>query len=250
MLSPDADAPPSPPPAPRPVPSGAVTWNARFVLLFGGIWGFVGTTVAIVFALSGGPVWNDWILDSRGVRADAKPFDVHVTNTRVNTRYVHQIQFRFTDPAGQEHTGHAGTTDPALIASARKGTPMPVEYDPQDPERMRLAGGSASAFGLFALIPLGFAVVGGVLFLRGLLSARQTRALYRDGTAATARVVAIEATLSSQNYQRVSRMVYELAGPTGTVTGAWKTTRPAPQGSTIWVIYHPGQPERSVPANL
>jgi hypothetical protein len=252
MFSPaDAAVPPAPPPpAPRPVPPGAVSWNDRFMLLFGGIWGLVGTVITVVFTLTGGPVWNDWILDSRGVRADAKPFEVHATNNRVNRRYVNEIRFRFTDPDGQEHTGHTGTTDPALIASARKGTTMAVEYDPRDPERVRLLGGSASFFGYFALMPLGFAAVGGFLFLRGLLAARRTRATYRDGTAVTARVIAVETTASSQNRQRVMRMVYELTGPTGTVTGAWKTMTPAAQGATIWVIYDPAQPERSVPANV
>jgi len=242
MVSPDA-APLSPPPAPRPVPAGAVRWNDRFMLLFGGIWGFVGTVMTVVFTLAGGPVWDDWILDSRGVPADALPFEVHATNSRVNGRYVHEIQFRFTDGAGQPHTGHAGTTDARLIASARKATPMAVEYDPRDPERVRLAGGSASFFGKLGLMPLGFAAVGGALFLRGLLGARRTRATYRDGTAVTARVVALELTSSRQNRQRVMRMVYEL-------TGAWKTTRPAAQGATIWVIYDPEQPDRSVPVDV
>lgn len=250
MVSPAADAPPPPPPAPRPAPPGAATWNDRFMMLFGGIWGFVGIVITVVFTAAGGPVWNDWILNDRGVRADARPFDVHATQNRVNRRYVYEIDFRFTDPGGAEHTGHAGTTDPVLIASARKGTKMAVEYDPRSPDRVRLAGGSASFFGLFALLPLSFAVVGGALFLRGLLAARRARAIYRDGTAVKARVVAIEATSSSQNRVRVMRMVYEFTGPTGTVTGTWKSVRLPAQGATIWVLYNPGQPERSVPAEV
>jgi hypothetical protein len=228
-----------------------VRWNDRFMLLFGGIWGLVGTVIAVVFTLAGGPVWDDWILDRRGVPADAQPFDVHATNSRVNHRTVQEIQFRFTDRAGQAHTGHTGTTDPRLIASARKATPMTVQYDPQDPARVRLAGGSASFFGMLVLLPLAFAAVGGGLFLRSLLGARRMRAMYRDGTAVTARVVALEATGSRQNYQRVMRMVYEFTGPAGgAITGEWKTLRPAAQGATIWVIYDPGEPDRNMPVDV
>ncbi len=248
MVSPAADSPAPPPPAPRPVPSGAVSWNHRFMVLFGGIWALVGVVVTVAFTAGGGPVWNDWILDSRGARADAHPFEVHATNNRVNRRYVNQIQFHFTDGAGQPRTGHTDTTDPALIASARKGTAMAVEYDPQDPERVRLAGGSASMFGALGLLPALFAVVGGFLLFRGLSGARRARATYRDGMAVTARVIAIESTSSSQNRQRVLRMVYEFMGPGGAVRGSWKTLTPAAQGATIWVLHDPARPERSVPA--
>src|ERR1700722_15553898 len=82
MIPSDAPAMPRPPPAPRPVPSGARGWNATFMSLFGGMWGGVGLVLTVVFTLAGGPVWNDWILDSRGVRADARPFDVQATANR------------------------------------------------------------------------------------------------------------------------------------------------------------------------
>jgi hypothetical protein len=219
------------------------------MLLFGGIWGLVGVVLTVVFTVVGGPFWNDRILDDRGVRTDAHPFEVHPTNTRINRRTVQEIQLRFTDRAGQEHVGHVGSTSPSVIASARKGEPIAIDYDPQDPELIRVAGGSASVFGMLVLMPLGFAAVGAVLFVIGLLGARRTRALYRDGTAAEAHVVAVEATGSRQNRAPVMRMVYELTGMPG-VRGSWKTTRPALQGRTIWVIYDPGQPELSIPADV
>jgi hypothetical protein len=219
------------------------------MLLFGGIWGLVGVVLTVVFTSVGGPFWNDRILDDRGVRTDAQPFEVHPTSTRINRRTVQEIQLRFTDGAGQEHIGHVGTTSPSVIASARKGTPIAVEYDPQDLERIRVAGGSASLFGMLGLMPLAFALVGGILFVVGMRGARRMRALYRDGTAAEARVVAVEETNMRQNRVRVMRMDYELTGTPG-VRGSWKTTRPAAQGATIWVIHAPGQPELSVPADV
>jgi hypothetical protein len=73
MLPSDALAPasPRPPPAPRPVPSGARGWGASFLIVFGGIWAAVGLVLTVVFTLTGGPVWNDWILDRRGVGGGA-----------------------------------------------------------------------------------------------------------------------------------------------------------------------------------
>ena len=55
-----------PPPSPRPFPFRAVSAGTKFLLLFGGIWLGVGLLLTIIFTLSGGPVWNDWILDERG----------------------------------------------------------------------------------------------------------------------------------------------------------------------------------------
>ena len=219
------------------------------MLLFGGIWGLVGFVLPVVFTVVGGPFWNDRILDDRGVRTDAQPFEVHPTSARINRRTVQEIQVRFTDGDGQEHIGHVGTINPAVIASARRGTPISIDYDPQHPELLRVTGGRASLFGMLGLMPLAFAVVGASVFVVGLLRARRSRALYRDGSAAEARVVAVERTSMRQNRRPVMRMVYELTGTPG-VRGSWNTLRPAAEGATIWVIHDPGQPELSIPADV
>jgi Protein of unknown function (DUF3592) len=250
MIPSDAPSMARPPPAPRPVPNRARGWNATFLSLFGGIWGGVGLVLAVVFTVAGGPVWNDWILDSRGVRADARPFDVQATSTRRNRSTVYEIDFRFADLAGRDFTGSAGTTNPSVIASARKGSHLPIEYDPVDPTRSRLVGESASVFGAFVFLPLGFFVIGAGIFVAGLVSARRSRAIYRDGEVAEARVVAVEQTASTQNRVQLLRVRYELQTPAGPAVGAWKTLTPPKVGETIWVIYDPARPERNVPARV
>jgi hypothetical protein len=252
MTAPEPLAPtsPRPPPAPRPVPSGARGWGASFLILFGGIWAFVGLVMTMVFTLAGGPVWNDWILDSRCVRTDARPVDVQATSSRRNRSTVYQIDFRFVDLAGQDRTGSVGTTDAALIAAARKGSHIAVEYDPEDPTRSRLVGGSASFFGALVIMPMLFFVIGGALLVAGLAIGRRRRTTYRDGEVAEARVVAVEATASSSNRRRLMLMRYELHAPSGTVVGEWKMLVPPEVGATIWVIYDPAQPERNLPAKV
>jgi hypothetical protein len=237
-----------PPPAPRPVPPGVVPWNARFLILFGAIWGGVGVLLFVVFTAVGGPFWSDILLDQRGVRVDAQPVSVDPTNTRVNRRPVYAIQVRFRDRGGQEQSASVHTTDGTALAAARKKSPIAIEYDPESPTRTRLVGGSASTFGLLVLLPLAFAVIGAVLFFRGLSSRRRAQALYRDGEAAEAVVVAVEATASTQNMMRVMRMDYEAQGPGPRVRGSWKTLTPAPVGAKIWILYDRADPERSVPA--
>jgi len=220
------------------------------MLLFGGIWGLVGTVITVAFTFAGGPVWYDWILDDRGVRTEAQPFEEHATGSRINGRTVHEIQFRFTDASGQSHTGRTDVTDAARIASARHQHAMAIDYDPQDPARVRLAGASASTFGAIVLLPLAFAALGAVLFFRGLGGARRTRAIYRDGTAVMARVVSVERTSSTQNRNAVMQMTYEFTGPTGAGKGTWKTVAPAAQGATIWVLHDPARPDQSVPVDV
>ncbi len=241
-------APPPPPPAPRPVTLSAMRWNAMFMQLFGGIWALVGILITVVFTVAGGPVWNDWILDSRGVRATATPTSVEATSSRVNKRVVYAIHFSFVDRSGKRWPSESGTTDSQVIQRARAGTPIPVEYDPQDPERARLEGTDASFFGAMVLLPLAFGLAGSVLFVLGFVSTVKTMRIYKHGQPAQARVIAVEATASSQNRRRVMSMKYEFDGPGGRVLGGWKTVSPARVGSTIWVLFDPSAPEKNLPA--
>jgi hypothetical protein len=246
----DKPASPRPPPAPRAVPGGARGFTASFMMLFGGIWGGVGLLLFVVFTAVGGPIWNDWILDSRGARADAQPYDVHATSSRKNRARVYEIDFRFTDAGGKVWSGSAGTTDGAVIAAAQKGTHVAVEYDPQDPTRTRLAGGSASFFGPLVIMPLLFFLAGSVVFVLGFVRSRGPIATYRDGDVTEGRVTSVEPTGARVNRRPVMRMRYEFQAPTGTALGEWKSADPAPVGAAIWVIYDPARPEVNLPAKV
>lgn len=239
--------PTPPPPAPRPVPLGAMDWNASFLLLFGGIWAVVGLVLCTAFTVIGGPVWNDWILDRRGVRAEATALEVRPTSTRVNRRLVYEIRFRFDDGDGKAWTARTSTTSTALVGAAQAGKSFEIQYDPESPDRTRAVGESASVMGMAVLVPLGAGFVGLGLVAVGLLSALRTRRIYREGEAVQARVTEVVATSSRQNRRPVMRMSYVFQTPAGPVEGRWKTAHPSAQGATLWVLFDPADPSRNVP---
>lgn len=235
-------------PAPRAVPLGAMRSSAFFMLLFGGIWCAVGTLLTVVFLAVGGPPWDDWILDRRGVRVEAQPVGVEATSSRVNRQRVYEVRFRFKDRRGAEQHASMGTADSAILADAREGRALSVEYDPEEPSRVRFTGQLATIFGAAILLPLFFAAAGATIFLPGLVSARRTRRVYRDGDIAEARVTSVERTAVRQNRRRIMRMRYEFQGPAGLVAGEWRTAQPSQPGASIWVIYDRERPEENVPA--
>jgi hypothetical protein len=173
---------------------------------------------------------------------------VEATNTRVNRRTLYDVHLRFKDKRGKDQRGTASTTESALLADARAGRPIPIEYDPDEPSRLRFAGARASFFGAFAFLPMFFSVAGGPLFVLGLLSARSTRRLYRYGEIAEGTVTRITSTMSTQNRRRVQLMHYQFDSPRGPMGGAWKTVAPALVGARLWVLYDRERPELSIPA--
>ena len=180
--------------------------------MFGGIWLLVGTVITIAFTVGGGPVWNDLVLDRRGLATDATPTAIEPTGSRVNGRTVFRIAYTFTDRDGVARTGSTGTTNDRLLASAERRERLPVEYDPQAPLLSRVAGERASFFGWFILLPLGFAVVGAVIAARGLRSVLRVRQTYVHGHAILADVTAVVPTSMSVNRRRVMRVDYSVQG--------------------------------------
>ncbi len=243
MLSTDS---PMPPPAPRPFRWRAIGASPLFLLMFGGIWLFVGTLITTVFTAAGGPVWNDIILDRRGVTAQATPLGVERTGSHVNGAYVHRISFRFTDGAGAAQTGSAGTTDWPTIARAQAGEPLAIEYDPRAPALARVTGGRASFFGWFVLFPLAFALVGAAIVRAGLRRALRVRATYVHGEAVRAQVTGVARTAMRVNGRPVMRVDYMFDALTGRVTGQGSSLAPPPIGATIWVLYDPSAPQQNV----
>jgi hypothetical protein len=238
-----------PPPAPRRFPWRALEGAPAFLMLFGGIWGLVGTLVTIVFTVTGGPFWNDLILDRRGVSTQAVPTSVEPTGIRINHRRVFRVHYTFADAAGVARTGAAGTTSGGVISQARQQTPLAIEYDPRTPERSRLRGESASAIGLLVLIPLAFGSIGAVLFALGLRRALRQRRIYIHGQSALATVTATRTTAMRVNGQRVIRLDYVFETIMGQVSGRATSRRPPPIGARIWVLYDEADPKNNVVAN-
>jgi hypothetical protein len=233
-----------PPPAPRPFPFRAVDAGARFLLLFGAIWMFVGGFISVVFTIAGGPVWDDLLLDRRAVTAGATRGTIEPTSSRINGRPVHRVHYTFTDERGVEHAGAGNTTDPASFYMAT----LPVEYDPQAPGRSRLKGGSASFFGLFILFPLAFFVVGTIVFLVGARRVRAVRAIYVHGHAVRAEVTAVGPTAMRVNRRPVMRVDYAFDTIMGRATGSTTALNPPPVGASLWVLHLPSEPKRNVAA--
>ncbi len=104
-----------------------------------------------------GPPWDDWILDQRAEVVQATPYRVEATGSSINDETVMRIRVRFEDRSGQERTAAIGTVDGNLLAKARQSEPMPLEYDPQQPTRVRFKGHYASALnetGMVFMIPI------------------------------------------------------------------------------------------------
>lgn len=240
--------PPEPPPPPRPFPLRALDAGAAFLLLFGGIWTVVGVAITIGFTIGGGPVWNDLILDRRGVRVEAMPTAIEPTGAHVNGRQVYRVSFSFLDGAGQPHDTDAETTDRALRARAERRERLSIDYDPRQPVLARLTGGSASFFGWFVLFPLAFAVAGLLILRAALARVWRTRALYVHGQAALARVTDVSPTSMRVNRRPVMRVAYEFETIMGKSTGSTTSLNPPALGARLWIFYRPSSPAESVAA--
>ncbi len=225
-----------------------MSWNARFLLMFGGGWAGVGLLGTIVLLLTSRPPWDDWILDRRGVRAEAEAIEVRTTMTSVNDEDLFDLVLRFRDGAGRAHTAVLGTIDEGRITAARQHRTLIIEYDPEDPSRARLQGETASLHGSMLLLPAGFAITGAPLFLLGMVGLVRARRLYRRGQAAQAVVTMVAETHSSENDERVKEMRYTFQTARGPALGTWKTASPLPVGATLWVVHDPSAPENNVPS--
>ena len=238
----------APPPPPRRFRLGALDSSTVFLLMFGGIWAFVGLTISIAFTAAGGPFWADLVLDRRGVGALASPAGLRPTSGHVNRRTVFRIDYTFVDAAGAPRSGSCGTTDLGWIARAEQRQPLEIEYDPARPALSRLRGQKVSFFGLFILFPFAFFVVGGAVLAAGARRARRLRAIYVSGQAVLATVTAVGATSMRVNNRRVIRVDYAFDTPIGRAAGNTTSRNPPPVGGQLWILHDPQDPKHNVAA--
>ena len=245
---PDSGSPPEPPRAPRPFRWRALDAGTAFLLLFGSIWTSVGAGITTIFVTVGGPPWNDVVLDRRGKRAEAMPTSVDATGAFVNGRPVYRVSYDFFDERGQPCESAADTTDAAVLERAERRERLPIDYDPEAPALSRLAGGSASFFGWFTLLPLAFAVAGLVVLGTGLARGLRTRNIYVHGVAALARVTGWSGTRLRVNRRRLVRVEYEFDAVIRRATGSTTFLDPPVVGARLWVFYRPADPQQNVVA--
>lgn len=191
---------------------------------------------------------EDFILGYRGVETSALPSAVREGNIRVNKQDVYDIDVSFTDQHGQERRVTVSTLDEEVIAAAQAKKPLQIEYDPERPSRARLVGGSASAIGLMAFLPLGFSMFGVRMFFSGYFHRAKRRKLYREGTPAQARVQRLEPTGVKLNGKPEMTVHYSYQSPQGTADGELETTSPPELGSVIWVLFDPKKPKQNIAA--
>jgi len=233
---------------PRRFPLRALGAKTVFVLLFGAIWFGVGSTITAAFTAGGGGVWNDVILDRRGLTVNATPIAIERTSSTVNHARVYRIVCSFVDARGVPRTAGGGTTDSALLARAQQHEPISIDYDPYDTSRARLTGGGASFFGWFVLFPFAFALIGGITLASGVRGALRTRGIYVHGQAAEAEVTRISPTNMRVNGRLVMRVEYTFDALTGRASGSTTALSPPKVGDRMWILYRASAPADNVAA--
>ena len=209
------------------------------MLTLSGLVGAVGLVGAIVTMASGGPVWDDWILDDRGVQARATVVSRQAVNVRHRAPDDFELSWRARDASGRALEGMAR-------GGAAVGDQVTVDYDPERPARSRLVGRSAMRSPVLTHVQLGLAALGLPLLALLIARVRRRKALYRDGTAARATVVSSERTWMRSDGDPVHRVTVRYASARGehavTLT---PPDAPAP-GEGVWVIHDPRRPERAL----
>ncbi len=144
---------------------------ATVLLGLGAACSFIGSVVFAFFTAVGGGVWEEWALDQHGVTTQATVQGT--TMADVDSRYRrhwHDLAVTFVDAAGVSH--QATMARPGTVAP---GTALTIDYDPQQPQRIRRHGKSITLFGYFTLIPLAVALLGLPLLVLGALQWRRQR---------------------------------------------------------------------------
>jgi hypothetical protein len=182
------------------------------------------------------------------VSAVATPTGVERTGTTINHRRLYRVHLAFTDRDGTQQEAETGTTDGVRLAQARAHKLLRIVYDPLRPRVVRLEGAPASVFGLFVLLPIGFGLVGTVIFAGAVRRLARVRTIYIRGKPVQATITSVEPTSMRMNSRRVLRARYTFDLITGPVTGTTTDVTVPPVGATIWVLYDPEQPSRNVAA--
>ncbi len=239
---------PAPPPAPRSFRLRVLDATTAAFMLVGAIWALVGAIAGSALLSTAGAPWTDMILDRRGVVANAHATDARAKSTRVNRQRVFEIAYSFTDSGGIARTTSTATTNRRLVAQARQGAPLTIDYDPQRPARSRIHGERASLVGIPGLLPFAIAGAGLVFAAIGFRRARRVRDIYVHGQAAVATITATKATAMRINWQRVIRVNYVFSTIGGTAEGRTTSRTPPAVGAKVWILYDENDPQRSVAA--
>ncbi|GEM_PF-4021132 len=137
------EAPPPPPPRSVSFLDCLALGKAKGISFFLFLLLSVGMGILFTRICRGLPPGPDAVLDSRPALAKTGRLlrDPYPSNSRVNGRRPWVLEFTFTIPGGKEYKGYSYTFSRRRAASLALGrSNLPVEYDPEDPERARIQG--------------------------------------------------------------------------------------------------------------
>ncbi|MBW2524721.1 MAG: hypothetical protein JRI23_11120 [Deltaproteobacteria bacterium] len=206
---------------------------------------FLWVLLAIVALLGGGGmtaalvpyVYDNAVLDQRGVEARATPYEVSAYQQ--HKTIFHKIDCRFRANNGKQYPATLRTQDKSLIARAEAHEPFTIVYDPEYPKRNRFTADVHLHWSI-GLTPLVFALGGLIALLMGLGRLRKRRALVIHGHVAQGVVTSVERISASKS----KNVIYQFAAPHGPAAGCWTTRNPPAAGTGVWVIYDPADPTR------
>jgi hypothetical protein len=247
----------SPPRRLRPGTTGKLLKAALFPLLFGGIWFMVGAGLGVLFLHMGNPL-HDYRLSRSCEVAEGTVTEVALKRTtRVNGRNPWVIGYRFT-AGGREWKGRSFTLYRKVAARMKSGRPVEVEYLSDKPTVNRAKGTTASVFpAAVFLVPLFFAMAGGIIFLCGKMEVLRLRSLLVNGEAAVAAVTdrSRAASVRAQR-RRPIRISYEFEDSRGTTWGGVARLYFRPPGldvasiKEVKIVYDRHQPGRNFACEL
>ncbi len=242
----------SPPRRLPPGTTGKLLKAALFPLLFGGIWFMVGAGLGVLFLHIGNPL-HDYRLSRSCEIAEGTVTEVTLKrNTRVNGRNPWVVAYRFT-AGGQEWEGRSFTLHRTVAGRMKLGRPIDVEYLADKPAVNRAKGTRASVFpAAVFLVPLFFAVAGGILFLWGKVKVLRLRSLLVNGQAAVAAVTGRSKVASVRaQRRRPVRISYEFEDSRGMTWGGVARVYFLPPGldltsiNEVKIVYDRHEPGRN-----
>lgn len=151
---------------------------ARFLPLMGLSWVVVGAigTIMLHF-LMGSPV-DDATLDERGRRVAADPVHFELgSSSQMGAVQRYRVDLEFEDEQGRAVRTTLETDHQDQFEAAKAGTPIEIEYDPEDPSRARWAGSTKNPLGfLIYVIGGGVMLTGAVVAVFGMMSRSRAKA--------------------------------------------------------------------------
>lgn len=129
-------------------------------LASGAIFLLVGGVFAVVFPAVFGTPMNDLQLNKHGVVCSGELIAVEPNpNLTVNNRPTVRLRYDY-DAAGLAREGDILVKDTDPLATLPVGSPVTVEYLPDDPDVSRIQGGKAAVAGWAGAFGLGFGGIG------------------------------------------------------------------------------------------